>query len=172
MNQQSTPITQLQNNVSNQTENENQVVNDILNEISQDQQTVQPQDMSQQNIQQTMQEVPQQMQQMNYNTDPNIQQMPQHLNPQGSQTDFGQFLQSKGYQSVPFYEQILSEAKSPLVVAVIFFMFSQNFLQKMIVGLSEKFKTEAGGVSTMGLVLVSLLAGVSYWGVNRMINKN
>ena len=119
-----------------------------------------------------MQEVPQQMQQMNYNTDPNIQQMPQHLNPQGSQTDFGQFLQSKGYQSVPFYEQILSEAKSPLVVAVIFFMFSQNFLQKMIVGLSEKFKTEAGGVSTMGLVLVSLLAGVSYWGVNRMINKN
>ena len=51
-------------------------------------------------------------------------------------------------------------------------MFSQKFLQKMITGLSARFKTESGGVSTVGLVLVSLLAGVSYWGINRMVNKN
>ena len=154
MNQQATPINQLQNNVTNQPDqNENQVVNDILNEISQDQQ-MSNQEIPQQNIQQTMQEVPQQMQQMNYNTDPNVQQMPQHLNPQGSQTDFGQFLQSKGYQSVPFTTDFIRSKKS--ISCVCYLLFSQNFLQKMIVGLSKNLNRSRRCFYN-GIILVSLL---------------
>ena len=41
---------------------------------------------------------------MNYNMDPNVQQMPQQQIQ--SQTDFGNYLKSKGYACVPINEKI------------------------------------------------------------------
>ena len=134
-----------------------------MNEISQDPKS-QPQDMPQQNIQQQCKKF---LNKCNkWIAILTLTPTPQHLNPQ-PQLILVNFTK-KGYQSVPFYEQILSEAESPLVVAVIFLCLVKTL--KMIVGLSEKLEKEAGVL--LGLVLVSLLAGVSYWGVNRMINKN
>ena len=45
------------------------------------------------------------MQQMNYNADPNVQQMPQNLNPQGSQTDFINFYKVKDTNQFHFMKK-------------------------------------------------------------------
>ena len=157
---QATPINQLPNSGQNQADN--QVVSEILNEIGEEQNIDNAPQMQPVPTGTIQENIP-----MNYQMDNQVQQVPMQ-----NQTDFGQFLAQKGYTSSPIYERILSEVKNPAIVAFIFFILSQGMIQKVISSLSGKFINAAGtGLSTIGLLVTSLLAGVVYWGLSRMANK-
>ena len=68
-----------------------------------------------------------------------------------------------------WYSDIATEAKTPLLVSLIFFVFSLPFVTLLISHYLPSFVKGTGELTTVGLVIKSLFAGSSFWVLHRII---
>jgi hypothetical protein len=68
-----------------------------------------------------------------------------------------------------WYSDILTEAKTPVLVSIIFFFLSLPFVSILISHYVPSFVKGTGELTTLGLVLKSLLAGSVFWVLHRII---
>jgi hypothetical protein len=68
-----------------------------------------------------------------------------------------------------WYSDIATEAKTPLLVSLIFFVFSLPFVTILISHYLPSFVKGTGELTTIGLLIKSLLAGSSFWVLHRII---
>jgi hypothetical protein len=68
-----------------------------------------------------------------------------------------------------WYSDIAVEVKTPLLVSLIFFIFSLPFITILISHYLPSFVKGTGELTTIGLLIKSLLAGSSFWVLHRII---
>lgn len=68
-----------------------------------------------------------------------------------------------------WYSDIAIEGKTPLLVALIFFIFSLPFVTVLISHYLPSFVKGSGELTTIGLLIKSLLAGSSFWILHRIV---
>ena len=68
-----------------------------------------------------------------------------------------------------WYSDIATEAKTPVLVSIIFFVMSLPFISVLISHYFPSFVKGTGELTTVGLVLKSLLAGSAFWILHRII---
>jgi hypothetical protein len=68
-----------------------------------------------------------------------------------------------------WYSDIATEAKTPLLVALIFFVFSLPFVTVLISHYLPSFVKGTGELTSIGLLIKSLFAGSSFWVLHRII---
>ena len=68
-----------------------------------------------------------------------------------------------------WYSDIATEAKTPLLVALIFFVFSLPFVTVLISHYLPSFVKGTGELTTVGLLIKSLFAGSSFWVLHRIV---
>jgi hypothetical protein len=68
-----------------------------------------------------------------------------------------------------WYSDIATEAKTPLLVSLIFFVFSLPFITVLISHYLPSFVKGTGELTTIGLLIKSLLAGSSFWVLHRIV---
>jgi hypothetical protein len=97
------------------------------------------------------------------------QQQQQHF-PQNPYVQGGQHA-SGGYEapSKNLYGRVLEEMKVPFVVALLFFVFSLPPIRVLIAHYLPSLIKQTGEFQTTGLALVSLLTGVTFWVLQRVI---
>jgi len=89
----------------------------------------------------------------------------------------GQMGGMQGMQQNPVYEapskniysRILDEAKVPLVVAIIFFVFSLPPIRVLLAHYVPTLIKQTGEFQVTGLLTVSLMAGATFWMLQRVI---
>lgn len=99
------------------------------------------------------------------------QQQQQHF-PQNPYVQGGQHQQMTGGYEAPsknLYGRILEEMKVPFVVALLFFVFSLPPIRVLIAHYLPSLIKQTGEFQTTGLALVSLLTGVTFWVLQRVI---
>jgi hypothetical protein len=99
------------------------------------------------------------------------QQHQQHF-PQNPYVQGGQHPQMAGGYEAPsknLYGRVLEEMKVPFVVALLFFVFSLPPIRVLIAHYLPSLIKQTGEFQTTGLALVSLLAGVTFWVLQRVI---
>jgi hypothetical protein len=99
------------------------------------------------------------------------QQQQQHF-PQNPYAQGGQHGQMAGGYEAPsknLYGRILEEMKVPFVVALLFFVFSLPPIRVLIAHYLPSLIKQTGEFQTTGLVVVSLLSGVTFWLLQRVI---
>ena len=67
------------------------------------------------------------------------------------------------------YSRILDEAKVPLVVAIIFFVFSLPPIRVLLAHYVPTLIKQTGEFQVTGLLTVSLMAGATFWMLQRVI---
>lgn len=67
------------------------------------------------------------------------------------------------------YAQIANELKIPILVSILVFVFSLPFLNILFSHYAPMLLKPTGDLTTMGLLLKSLLAGLSFWLLQRVI---
>jgi hypothetical protein len=98
-------------------------------------------------------------------------QQQQHF-PQNPYAQGGQHGQMAGGYEAPsknLYGRILEEMKVPFVVALLFFVFSLPPIRVLIAHYLPSLIKQTGEFQTTGLVVVSLLSGVTFWVLQRVI---
>jgi len=92
---------------------------------------------------------------------------------QGMQGPMGgmQMQQNPVYEapSKNIYSRILDEAKVPLVVAIIFFVFSLPPIRVLLAHYVPTLIKQTGEFQVTGLLTVSLMAGATFWMLQRVI---
>ena len=68
-----------------------------------------------------------------------------------------------------WYSDIATEAKTPLLVALIFFVFSLPFVTVLVSHYLPSFVKGTGELTSFGLLIKSLFAGSSFWVLHRII---
>lgn len=68
-----------------------------------------------------------------------------------------------------WYTDIATEAKTPVLVALIFFIFSLPFVSVLISHYFPSFVKGTGELTSFGLLIKSLLAGASFWVLHRIV---
>lgn len=99
------------------------------------------------------------------------QQQQQHF-PQNPYVQGGQHQQMAGGYEAPsknLYGRVLEEMKVPFVVALLFFVFSLPPIRVLIAHYLPSLIKQTGEFQTTGLALVSLLTGVTFWVLQRVI---
>lgn len=99
------------------------------------------------------------------------QQQQQHF-PQNSYVQGGQHQQMAGGYEAPsknLYGRVLEEMKVPFVVALLFFVFSLPPIRVLIAHYLPSLIKQTGEFQTTGLALVSLVTGVTFWVLQRVI---
>jgi len=99
------------------------------------------------------------------------QQQQQHF-PQNPYVQGGQHPQMGGGYEAPsknLYGRVLEEMKVPFVVALLFFVFSLPPIRVLIAHYLPSLIKQTGEFQTTGLALVSLLTGVTFWVLQRVI---
>lgn len=102
---------------------------------------------------------------------PFAQQQQQHF-PQNPYAQGGQNPQFAGGYEAPsknLYGRVLEEMKVPFVVALLFFVFSLPPIRVLIAHYLPSLIKQTGEFQTTGLALVSLLTGVTFWVLQRVI---
>jgi len=98
------------------------------------------------------------------------QHFPQNPYAQGGQHQ--QHSQMAGGYEAPsknLYGRVLEEMKVPFVVALLFFVFSLPPIRVLIAHYLPSLIKQTGEFQTTGLVVVSLLSGVTFWLLQRVI---
>jgi hypothetical protein len=98
-------------------------------------------------------------------------QQQQHF-PQNPYAQGGQHQQMAGGYEAPsknLYGRVLEEMKVPFVVALLFFVFSLPPIRVLIAHYVPSLIKQTGEFQTTGLVVVSLLSGVTFWLLQRVI---
>ena len=101
---------------------------------------------------------------------PQPQQQPQQ--PYQQQQYYGQQQQMMYMPPVNkknWYSDIATEAKTPLLVSLIFLVFSLPFVTLLISHYLPSFVKGSGDLTTFGLLIKSLLAGSSFWVLHRIV---
>ena len=98
------------------------------------------------------------------------QQQQQYMN----QNQYGQPMQQQMMYMPPvnkknWYSDIATEAKTPLLVSLIFLVFSLPFVTLLISHYLPSFVKGSGDLTSIGLVIKSLLAGSSFWVLHRIV---
>jgi hypothetical protein len=98
------------------------------------------------------------------------QQQQQHF-PQNPYAQQQHSQMAGGYEapSKNLYGRVLEEMKVPFVVALLFFVFSLPPIRVLIAHYLPSLIKQTGEFQTTGLGLVSLLAGVTFWVLQRVI---
>jgi hypothetical protein len=98
---------------------------------------------------------------------PGMGQMPQ----MPGMPHMGQMPQAGQYDtpSKNIYSRVLDELKVPLVVAILFFVFSLPPIRVLIAHYIPSFVKQTGEFHTTGLLTVSALAGLTFWVLQRVI---
>jgi hypothetical protein len=76
------------------------------------------------------------------------------------------------YQEQPsknFYGKVLEEMKVPFVVSMLFFLFSLPPIRVLVSHYMPSFIKQTGEFHTTGLLAVSVLAGATFWVLQRVI---
>ena len=94
-------------------------------------------------------------------------QMPMGQMPMG-QMPMGQMPQYDT-PSKNIYSRVLEELKVPLVVAILFFVFSLPPIRVLIAHYIPSFVKQTGEFHTTGLLTVSALTGLTFWVLQRVI---
>lgn len=94
-------------------------------------------------------------------------QMPMGQMPMG-QMPMGQMPQYDT-PSKNIYSRVLEELKVPLVVAILFFVFSLPPIRVLITHYIPSFVKQTGEFHTTGLLTVSALTGLTFWVLQRVI---
>lgn len=68
-----------------------------------------------------------------------------------------------------FYAQMANELKVPLMVSILVFVFSLPFLNILFSHYAPSLLKPTGDLTTVGLLLKALLAGLSFWLLQRVI---
>lgn len=68
-----------------------------------------------------------------------------------------------------WYTDIANEARTPILVALIFFVFSLPFVTVLISHYFPSFVKGTGELTSFGLLVKSLLAGGSFWVLHRIV---
>jgi hypothetical protein len=100
--------------------------------------------------------------------------MAQQLMPPGV---WNPYLQQAPQQQIPidmgskknFYAHIADEVKIPILVTILVFVFSLPFLNVLFSHYVPSLLKPTGDLTTVGLLVKSLLAGVSFWILQRVI---
>jgi hypothetical protein len=98
-------------------------------------------------------------------------QQQQHF-PQNPYAQGGQNAQMAGGYETPsknLYGRVLEQMKVPFVVALLFFVFSLPPIRVLIAHYVPSLIKQTGEFQTTGLALVSLLTGVTFWVLQRVI---
>jgi hypothetical protein len=77
--------------------------------------------------------------------------------------------QSYDIPSKNIYSRVLEELKVPLVVAILFFIFSLPPIRVLIAHYIPSFIKQTGEFHTTGLLTVSALSGLTFWLLQRVI---
>ena len=96
-------------------------------------------------------------------------QMPMGQMPMGQMSQMGQMQQGYDTPSKNIYSRILDELKVPLVVAILFFVFSLPPIRVLITHYIPSFVKQTGEFHTTGLLTVSALTGLTFWLLQRVI---
>ena len=67
------------------------------------------------------------------------------------------------------YGKILDELKIPFVVSILFFLFSLPPIRILVSHYMPSFIKQTGEFNTLGLFAVSLLVGLTFWVLHRVI---
>ena len=91
--------------------------------------------------------------------------------PMGQMGQMGQMPMAQGYEtpSKNIYSRVLEELKVPLVVAILFFVFSLPPIRVLIAHYIPSFVKTTGEFHTTGLLTVSALTGLTFWVLQRVI---
>ena len=81
----------------------------------------------------------------------------------------GHMGQSYDIPSKNIYSRVLEELKVPLVVAILFFIFSLPPIRVLIAHYIPSFIKQTGEFHTTGLLTVSALTGLTFWVLQRVI---
>lgn len=93
------------------------------------------------------------------------------------QMPMGQMQMPMGQMQMPqydtpsknIYSRVLEEMKVPLVVAILFFIFSLPPIRVLITHYIPSFVKQTGEFHTTGLLTVSALTGLTFWVLQRVI---
>ena len=98
-------------------------------------------------------------------------QMPMGQMPMGQMPQMPQMGQMPQYDtpSKNIYSRVLEELKVPLVVAILFFVFSLPPIRVLITHYIPSFVKQTGEFHTTGLLTVSALTGLTFWVLQRVI---
>jgi hypothetical protein len=76
---------------------------------------------------------------------------------------------NQGQPSKNLYGKILDELKIPFVVSILFFLFSLPPIRVLVSHYMPSFIKQTGEFNTLGLLAVSLLVGLTFWLLHRVI---
>jgi len=76
---------------------------------------------------------------------------------------------NQGQPSKNLYGKILDELKIPFVVSILFFLFSLPPIRVLVSHYMPSFIKQTGEFNTLGLFAVSLLVGLTFWLLHRVI---
>ena len=76
---------------------------------------------------------------------------------------------NQGQPSKNLYGKILDELKIPFVVSILFFLFSLPPIRVLVSHYMPSFIKQTGDFNTLGLLAVSLLVGLTFWLLHRVI---
>lgn len=85
------------------------------------------------------------------------------------QMPMGQMPPQYDTPSKNIYSRVLEEMKVPLVVAILFFIFSLPPIRVLITHYIPSFVKQTGEFHTTGLLTVSALTGLTFWVLQRVI---
>ena len=85
------------------------------------------------------------------------------------QMPMGQMPPQYDTPSKNIYSRVLEELKVPLVVAILFFVFSLPPIRVLIAHYIPSFVKQTGEFHTTGLLTVSALTGLTFWVLQRVI---
>jgi hypothetical protein len=91
---------------------------------------------------------------------------------QGQGAPWQQYTQPAPPPYVPkksWYSGFIYELKTPILVALVFFVFSLPFVNVLFAHYIPRLVKGTGELNLVGLVIKSLLAGSAFWVVNRVI---
>jgi hypothetical protein len=91
-----------------------------------------------------------------------------NMQPQQNQNQ-NVYQQQMYYPNKQWSSDILKELKTPVFVAILFFLFSLPVLNVMISHYFPSFVKGTGELTTFGLLIKSVLAGFSFWVLHRII---
>jgi hypothetical protein len=76
---------------------------------------------------------------------------------------------NQGQPSKNLYGKILDELKIPFVVSILFFLFSLPPIRVLVSHYMPSFIKQTGDFNTLGLLAISLLVGLTFWLLHRVI---
>lgn len=165
-----TPIEQLQNSNINKPEGDN-LVNEILGEIESQQNQYEKEGIQENNeeIQQTVatEIQPSKNELMQMQQEQIMQQQILNNNQLNNQNNLS-IEPAKLEEKKSLTDLILSQAKSPLLVSIIYFLLSMDLMKPLLSKIPNAIN-ELGNITTIGLIVKSLIAGVIFYISNKFI---